>query len=43
MGSPGHCRNLMNANYTEVGAACVSNANADYLNYWTNVLGDPLR
>lgn len=43
LGSPGHCRNLMNSNYTEVGAACVSNENADYLNYWTNVLGDPLR
>ncbi len=43
LGSPGHCRNLMDSNYTEVAAACISNDNADYVNYWTNVLGDPLR
>ena len=30
--SPGHCRNIMNSNYTEIGAARVGN-------YWTLVLG----
>ena len=30
--SPGHCRNIMNPNYTEIGAARVGN-------YWTLVLG----
>jgi uncharacterized protein YkwD len=41
--SPGHCRNLMNENYTEVAVACVQNVNTDYHNYWTNVLGNPFR
>jgi len=37
--SPGHCRNIMNPNYTEVGVTCVRNTGADYSNYWTNVFG----
>ena len=41
--SPGHCRNLMNSSYTEIAVACVSDSNADYQRYWTNVLGAPLR
>lgn len=41
--SEGHCRNLMNSNYTEIAVACVSDTNADYQRYWTNVLGAPLR
>ncbi len=43
LGSAGHCRNLMNASYTEVAVACVENNNADYVRYWTNVLAAPLR
>ena len=30
--SPGHCRNIMNSNYTEIGVARVGD-------YWTLVLG----
>ena len=39
--SPGHCRNLMNPNFTEVSVACVENSDSDYNRYWTNVLGTP--
>jgi len=41
LNSEGHCRNLMNSAYTEVAVACVSDSNADYKRYWTNVLGAP--
>ena len=37
--SPGHCRNLMNPNFTEVSVACVENSDSDFNRYWTNVLG----
>lgn len=37
--SPGHCRNIMNPAYKEVGATCVENDSADYKRYWTKVLG----
>ncbi len=37
--SPGHCRNIMNANYTEVGASCARNNAADFRIYWTQVFG----
>ena len=41
--SPGHCRNLMTAKFTEVGLACVpGNASSTYPNYWTLNLGRPL-
>ena len=39
--SPGHCRNLMNPNFTQVSVACVENSDSDYNRYWTNVLGTP--
>lgn len=39
--SPGHCRNLMNPDFTEVAVACVQNENSDYQRYWTNTLGSP--
>jgi len=35
--SPGHCRNLMNPNFTETGAACTEDSGSDYRVYWTNV------
>lgn len=38
--SEGHCRNIMNEVFTEVGAACVNNTNSDFGNYWTVVFGD---
>ena len=41
LGSEGHCRNLMNSNYTEIAVACVADENADFNRYWTNVLGAP--
>ncbi len=37
--SPGHCRNIMNANYAEVGASCTRNNAADFRIYWTQVFG----
>lgn len=37
--SPGHCRNIMNPAFKEVGATCVENESADYKRYWTKVLG----
>ena len=40
--SPGHCANLMNASFAEVGVACVPGAAADtYSTYWTMDLGRP--
>ena len=40
--SPGHCANLMNAGFTEVGVVCVPGAaGATYSTYWTMDLGRP--
>lgn len=40
--SPGHCANLMNAGFAEVGVACVPGAAGDtYSSYWTMDLGRP--
>jgi uncharacterized protein YkwD len=40
--SPGHCANLMNAVFAEVGVACVPGAAGDtYSTYWTMDLGRP--
>lgn len=42
-GSDGHCANLMNPNYTEVGLACVpGEPGSSYNTYWTMDLGRPL-
>lgn len=40
LASPGHCRNIMNGLYTEVGADCLSNSNTDFGTYWVVVFGD---
>jgi uncharacterized protein YkwD len=40
--SPGHCRNIMNPIFTEVGAACVVGSDTDYGTYWAVVFGDQL-
>ncbi len=38
--SPGHCANLMNARFRDIGLACVSgSANNTYRTYWTMTLG----
>lgn len=39
--SAGHCANLMNPNFSEVGVACVSASGAAYPTYWTMNLGTP--
>ena len=38
--SQGHCVNIMNSAFTEVGAACVSDPGTDFGNYWVVVFGD---
>jgi uncharacterized protein YkwD len=39
--SPGHCANIMNGTYTEVGVSCVKNATSTYKQYWAMELGRP--
>ncbi|WP_313713785.1 CAP domain-containing protein [Pseudomonas sp.] len=41
LASPGHCANLMNPMFTQVGAAYVANARSDEGVYWTMVFGAP--
>lgn len=41
LASAGHCANIMNSNFTEVGVACVVNNNSTYRTYWTMDLGRP--
>ena len=36
--SPGHCHNLMNPVYSEIGMACIVNRTSEYEIYWTLVL-----
>jgi uncharacterized protein YkwD len=39
--SPEHCENLMRQSFTEIGAACFHNKDADYKTYWTVVFASP--
>lgn len=40
--SPGHCANIMNRNFVDVGVACVpGSANTTYRTYWAMNLGRP--
>ena len=39
LGSPGHCTNIMSANYSEFGASCRYSANSQYQSYWTTEFG----
>ena len=39
--SPGHCANMMNPSFTEIGAACFRNKSSKYGTYWTLVLASP--
>ncbi len=41
LASGGHCRNIMNAVFTEIAVACVSTTRPMYPTYWTMVLGNP--
>jgi uncharacterized protein YkwD len=42
MKSEGHCANLMNAAYKDIGVACVAgNAGTTYRTYWTQDFGTP--
>lgn len=41
VGSPGHCRSLMNPRYTEMGAAFSIRAGRRPAAYWTQVFGTP--
>ena len=41
LNSPGHCANIMNGSYTEIGVSCVSSGSASYPSYWTMDLGRP--
>jgi uncharacterized protein YkwD len=44
LSSPGHCANIMNAGFTEMGAAyAVTPDKQQGLTYWTQVFGKPLR
>ena len=41
MASDGHCANLMNPAFGDVGLACVASATSSYRTYWTLDLGAP--
>ena len=41
--SPGHCENIMEPAFTEIGAACAINKTSRYKTYWTLVLAAPLK
>ena len=41
--SPEHCRNIMERNLSEIGAACRRNRSSRYGTYWTLVLGSPIK
>lgn len=41
LNSPDHCANIMNAGFTEIGAACFRNQSSKYGTYWTLVLALP--
>jgi uncharacterized protein YkwD len=41
--SPGHCANIMNPNFTQMGVARAINRDAEYETYWTQVFAAPRR
>lgn len=42
MSSPGHCANIMNPNFTQIGVACIKGTSASrYGDYWTMDLARP--
>ncbi len=40
VGSPGHCANLMNPQFKEVGIACTQDGSTEFGQYWTMVLAE---
>lgn len=40
--SPGHCLNIMNATFSELGAGSAENPASTYGIYWAQNFGDPL-
>lgn len=41
LASPGHCKNIMNPDFTELGAAYATNPESAAGSYWTQVFGTP--
>ncbi|KMV31897.1 CAP domain-containing protein [Photobacterium swingsii] len=41
LNSPGHCKNIMGSNYTQMGAAYDMNSGSQYNIYWTQVFATP--
>jgi uncharacterized protein YkwD len=41
LSSPGHCVNIMNGSFTDMGAAYAVNPKSDTVIYWTQVFGTP--
>jgi uncharacterized protein YkwD len=39
LGSTAHCRNIMDADFNEIGVACIARPGTTYGSYWTMVLG----
>ena len=39
--SPGHCANIMNPLFTEMGVACSRKTGTTYVTYWTQVFATP--
>ena len=39
--SPGHCANIMNPDFTEIGASSAENTYTNYQLYWTQVFASP--
>lgn len=37
--SPGHCANIMNPDFENMAVRCVENSGAQYVKYWTQMLG----
>jgi uncharacterized protein YkwD len=42
LGSPGHCVNLMTANFAELGVSCQNNSHSTYKTYWTMKAATPI-
>ena len=41
LNSPGHCKNMMEPSYQDIGVACIRNDGAPYGLYWTMNLARP--
>jgi len=41
LASPGHCSNIMNPDFSEMGAAYAIEENSAAVSYWTQAFGTP--